>query len=670
MITSRGWWFLMGTTVLVAVAVLRDDRALAILGFSLFLWFFWEWALIVFRVNFVLPHLQLIRRLLDDKGAVETLWAGRSFDVELELSLGSSHELPYLRVLDFAPFGLEQVQGKHEWVGRLTPKEPMTLEYTIRSQLAGKVRFEGVRLQIADAQGFFYHMSVLHAPAVYRVLPPLADAEGHRPSVKRQNLLPSPGLHRHLRPGSASELLDLRDYMPGDPPRTIAWKVSARRDRLITKEFESEVPLRCTFFVDVSSSVRVNQPGGNALSRLVEITASTIQAATGARDLAGLCMFDEERVLQATRPARTPRHVIQLLKSLADAAGMAPATGQARIDQLLPAAEAFVQDVYPELVNPDVNLVPAGVPWLWAKRVPAPGWVRKILRNLPRFGFYFVALLPALVVGLFVFIFWEIIGFLGPIILKIGEHEAWFASLLGFTLLGLVPFYYLFFVRATYRILALIPLTRPRRFARWRKQLSGVLAQRYELGAGGMSLLMENDPQFMLHLQRFLAEHQVPYSVPLYNNRGRYLFASPGKVRVLADALLHAVGRGRDNELFVLLVDLLELEDALEPLLKALKVTLARHHQVLVICPWPPGIPAPGRSDQPSIPISRWLEMPSLARALTQATATSLQGAFVHLRQTLARLGVPVVCAAAGDPVQLILERLDRLRYLGLGRVR
>ena len=40
--------------------------------------------------------------------------------------------------------------------------------------------------------------------------------------------------------------------MPGDPPRTIAWKVSARRDRLITKEFESEVPVRCTLFLDTS----------------------------------------------------------------------------------------------------------------------------------------------------------------------------------------------------------------------------------------------------------------------------------------------------------------------------------------------------------------------------------------------------------------------------------
>ena len=41
----------------------------------------------------------------------------------------------------------------------------------------------------------------------------------------------------------------------------IAWKASARRDRLMTKELESEVPVRCTLFVDASSSVRVGPVG-------------------------------------------------------------------------------------------------------------------------------------------------------------------------------------------------------------------------------------------------------------------------------------------------------------------------------------------------------------------------------------------------------------------------
>ena len=97
-----------------------------------------------------------------------------------------------------------------------------------------------------------------------------------------------------------------------------------------------------------------------------------------------------------------------------------------------------------------------------------------------------------------------------------------------------------------------------------------------------------------------LIEHQVPCPLPFYDDQGRYLFAAPGKVDVLAEVLLASVLARRDNELFVLLVDLLETGPHLEKLLRAVRVAPARHHQVLVVCPWPPGVPVPGRRHEQS----------------------------------------------------------------------
>ncbi len=171
------------------------------------------------------------------------------------------------------------------------------------------------------------------------------------------------------------------------------------------------------------------------------------------------------------------------------------------------------------------------------------------------------------------------------------------------------------------------------------------------------------------YLQRFLADHHIPYPVPLYDSQGRYLFASPGKSKVLAKALLQAVGKGRDNELFVLLVDLLETVDEIDVLLRAVSVALTRHHQVMVICPWPPGVPVPGRKTESSGKASK-AEHGSGESSPSTVLAERLGKAFEQVRQTFARLGVPVVCAARGDPVRLILSRLDQLRVLGLGRKR
>src|SRR5947199_91625 len=136
----------------------------------------------------------------------------------------------------------------------------------------------GVRLRFADPQGFFYHETFLRSPLVYHALPPLVDAEANRRTGKTFNVLMPPGVHRMRRPGSGSELLDLRDYRPGDPPKMIAWKASARRDRLITKEFESDVPVRCVLFVDASQSTRIGPPGETQLVQLASLASGGAQA--------------------------------------------------------------------------------------------------------------------------------------------------------------------------------------------------------------------------------------------------------------------------------------------------------------------------------------------------------------------------------------------------------
>src|SRR5208283_1940862 len=140
----------------------------------------------------------------------------------------------------------------------------------------------------------------------------------------------------------------------GDPPRTIAWKVSARRDRLITKEFETEVPIRCTLFVDVSRSVRLPTRQGPPLHRLIEIAAAVLRSNTDRRDLTGLCIFDEQTA-RSVRPGRSTSHATRLLHLLTDAGSLAPTVRQADLDRLLPLAYAFAEEVYPELLRPEHN---------------------------------------------------------------------------------------------------------------------------------------------------------------------------------------------------------------------------------------------------------------------------------------------------------------------------
>ncbi len=69
---------------------------------------------------------------------------------------------------------------------------------------------------------------VLVYPALEAGGPPLPeDAGGTAPSARR---------------GVGDEVHALRDYRPGDAPRHVAWRASARRDQLLVRDFEAHAP--------------------------------------------------------------------------------------------------------------------------------------------------------------------------------------------------------------------------------------------------------------------------------------------------------------------------------------------------------------------------------------------------------------------------------------------
>ena len=84
-------------------------------------------------------------------------------------------------------------------------------------------------LRVASADGLFATPVVITHTAPVRILPPAhTDDVPELPARSAGQV----GAHRTRRPGDGSELLDVREFRPGDRIRRIDWRVSARRDAL------------------------------------------------------------------------------------------------------------------------------------------------------------------------------------------------------------------------------------------------------------------------------------------------------------------------------------------------------------------------------------------------------------------------------------------------------
>ena len=117
------------------------------------------------------------------------------------------------------------------------------------------------------------------------------------------------GLHRSPRKGFSVEFAEFRPYQPGDDLRYIDWKIAARSDRWVVKQYEEETNLRATIVLDVSKSMAwsgaqlrilagaADQAAGARLTKLAygeRLTAALALLLLRQRDAVGLVRFDSQ----------------------------------------------------------------------------------------------------------------------------------------------------------------------------------------------------------------------------------------------------------------------------------------------------------------------------------------------------------------------------------------
>jgi uncharacterized protein (DUF58 family) len=146
--------------------------------------------------------------------------------------------------------------------------------------------------------------------AAVRVLP---DLFRHAGEVKGVSAL---GSSASIAAGAGAEVLRLRDYRAGDPPRVIDWKATVRADRLISREFSQDDGLQIVIAIDAGRSSALRAGSLDRFGHYVNIAARLAQFAAEREDLVGLVVY-ADRPLAALPPARGPNAVARLRAVLA-----------------------------------------------------------------------------------------------------------------------------------------------------------------------------------------------------------------------------------------------------------------------------------------------------------------------------------------------------------------
>jgi hypothetical protein len=366
----------------------------------------------------------------------------------------------------------------------------------------------------------------------------------------------------------------------------------------------------------------------------------------------------------------------------------------------------LAQEIYPELMTKRINSM--SLSRLWIPLLDRKyGWI-PLLMILMGIGLFFLGLTAMLIAAFSPQFYGDGTGLLQRLLLGARRYflrsintAAWLTPSSWPFLIKLAwinaMFYLTFFPPATVSLVFWLFHSirgwfgeRKRELIR-RKQLGALFSLQDGAGPDAIERYIHDDRAYAVRVAAFLQHHLLRCPVPLYDDQGHYRFRCAGKAPVLAQAMVRAVSRARDNELYVIMADLSELGHDLAPVVKACRVARARHHHVLVIVPWPADVPSPDDpdgatpvitvEDEPE-PRNAWdkrkpkprmtrekraaLEAKARHGKLVKAVRLSLtkqyHESFRTLRRQLGRVGATVMRFNDGDPVQIVLDRLDRVR--------
>jgi uncharacterized protein (DUF58 family) len=148
---------------------------------------------------------------------------------------------------------------------------------------------------------------------VYPALTTLRRRAAVAQALRRRELGRQP--LRRLGEGRLFE--SLRDFVPGDDPRLVDWKATARRGKMITRQFEAERRQQVLLVLDAGRLMTADVAGVARMDYVVQAALELAYAAAAHDDNVGIMVF-ADGVKHFVTPQRGRRGLKQVLDVLAE----------------------------------------------------------------------------------------------------------------------------------------------------------------------------------------------------------------------------------------------------------------------------------------------------------------------------------------------------------------
>ncbi len=217
-----------------------------------------------------------------------------------------------LRVLDELP---HQFQKRDlAFSGAIDPWGVREFGYQVRPLARGVYRYGAINALVSSPIGLVERRFRLDAEKEVAVYPSYLQLRRYE-LLAISNRLTLAGVKRIRRIAHQSEFERIKDYVPGDDRRTVNWKATARRGRIMVNQFQDEKAQQVVSLIDIGRVMKMPFDGLSLLDYAINAALVISSIAMRKEDRAGLITFSD-KPHDSVPPGRQRGHMQAIMQAL------------------------------------------------------------------------------------------------------------------------------------------------------------------------------------------------------------------------------------------------------------------------------------------------------------------------------------------------------------------
>lgn len=248
-----------------------------------------------------------IRRGVEDRFAM-----GADNPVEIRITNNSNRKVTFI-IKDEYPSRMELLNPR-EVMMTVTPNRTRTWRYLLLPTARGNYEFGNTIVRFQSRMGLVWKQLIYPTERSVKVYPDIREAKKNELYAHR-NRRPEPGLRRMKVRGQGREFESMREFVIGDEIRHISWPATARRGKLITRQYTIERSQNVVVLLDTGRLMTARIGKLSKLDHAINATLSIAYVAATGGDNVGLVVFSR-KVINYLPPRRGHDQMNRVMEAL------------------------------------------------------------------------------------------------------------------------------------------------------------------------------------------------------------------------------------------------------------------------------------------------------------------------------------------------------------------